>query len=359
MRDWRVDTLRGYFLVCITIDHFYNPLRWFTQYTFGYASSPDGFIFLSGLVSSWVYLRVSARQGPAAMREKVFHRAIVIYLTHITVVTLCGLAALFPSFDLQKMPNVLQAFAAGALLKNHGEMEKILPLYCVFLAVTPLVLREFNAGRAWLVGAISAALWVAAQCGFGGSGASAFTLQPAGFFNLFAWQAYFVAGQYLGYRSVQSGDCGLKKSTRWQLACLLIAVPLMIDRHLALVGRHPLLEFSARPNHNPIRFLDAACLGYLVWCLPRALDFKLMKIRFCRFMNFLGCHSLQVVAFSLLITSIEKHALAGFSGRARLIVAVVNVLALWIPAKIHELWREGAFSRVAAKQTRERAQALG
>ncbi|MFZ0479839.1 MAG: OpgC domain-containing protein [Terriglobales bacterium] len=357
MRDWRVDTLRGYFLVCITIDHFYNPLRWFTQYTFGYASSPDGFIFLSGLVSSWVYLRVSARYGSAAMREKVFHRAIVIYLTHITVVTLCGLAALFPSFDLQKMPSVLQTFAAGALFKNHGEMEKILPLYCVLLALTPLVLREFVAGRAWLVGVISASLWGGAQCGLGGS--AAFTLHPAGFFNLFAWQAYFVAGQYLGYRGVQSGECGLKKSAGWQVACLLVAVPLLIDRHLALLGRHPLLEFSARPNHNPIRFLDAACLGYLVWCVPRTVDLKLMKVGFCRFVNFLGRHSLQVVAFSLLITSTEKHALTGFSGKARLIVAVVNVLSLWIPAKIHELWREGAFNRMPAKGTRERAQALG
>ncbi|MGA9527254.1 MAG: OpgC domain-containing protein [Terriglobales bacterium] len=356
MRDWRVDTLRGYFLVCITIDHLYNPLRWFTQYTFGYASSPDGFIFLSGLVSSWVYLKVSARYGSAAMRDKVFRRAIVIYLTHITIVTLSGLAALFPSFDVQKVPSVLQAFAAGALLKNHGEIEKILPLYCILLAVTPLVFREFKAGRAWLVGALSASLWVAAQCGLGGS--SAFTLHPAGFFNLFAWQAYFVAGQYLGFRGVQFGECGLKKSTRWQLLCLAVAIPLLIDRHLALLGRHPLLAFSSQPNHNPVRFLDAACLGYLVWCVPRTVDLKLMKNGFCRFINFLGGHSLQVVAFSLLLTSIEKHAMKGFSGEARLIVAVLNVASLWIPAKIHQLWREGVFSRASTKAPRDRAQAV-
>ena len=293
------------------------------------------------------------------MREKVFRRAIVIYLTHVTIVTLCGLAALFPSFDLQKMPSVLRTFAAGALLKNYGEMEKILPLYCVFLALTPLVLREFKAGRAWLVGAISACLWLGAQCGLGGSGAAAFSLHPVGFFNFFAWQAYFVAGQYLGYRGVQFGECGLRKSMRWQFICLLIGLPLLVDRHLALLGRHPLLQFSAMPNHNPVRFLDAACLGYLAWCVPRTVDLKLMKVGFCRFVNFLGCHALQVVAFSLLITAIEKHAMAGFSGKARLIVAVVNVLSLWIPAKIHELWRGGAFNRVPAKHARERAQALG
>ena len=57
------------------------------------------------------------------MREKVFRRAIVIYLTHITIVTLCGLAALFPSFDLQKMPSVLniRSWRAAEKRRRNGK----------------------------------------------------------------------------------------------------------------------------------------------------------------------------------------------------------------------------------------------
>jgi hypothetical protein len=343
-----VDTLRGYFLVCITLDHFYNPLTRFTKYTFGYASSPDGFIFLSGLVSGWVYLAVADKYGPAAMRGRVFRRAGTIYLTHVALVTLCSLAVLWPGFEIQKMQHVWQTAAAGALLKNQVGFERILRLYCMFLACTPLVLRQFRAGRAWLVGVLSAISWVAAQCGLLEARASALNAHPVGVFSFFAMQAYFLAGLYLGYRGARFGDCGLGESRRLQIVCALVAGLLLIDRHLALLGRHPLFGFTGSPNQNPIRFLDAACLGYLLWSVPRTWDLQLMRAGFFRFCNFLGHHSLQVVAFSLLLTNFEKHAMAGASGEARLVVAVANVLSLWLPARIHELWREGALYRAPA-----------
>ena len=97
---------------------------------------------------------------------------------------------------------------------------------------------------------------------------------------------------------------------RWQFICLLIGLPLLVDRHLALLGRHPLLQFSAMPNHNPVRFLDAACLGYLAWCVPRTVDLKLMKVGFCPFRELPWLPRSAVVGFSLLITAIEKHAMA-------------------------------------------------
>ena len=67
-RDWRVDSLRGYFLILMTLTHLpRHPLERFTHYTFGFASAPDGFVFLSGLVSAWVYLRIRSKRGQAAM----------------------------------------------------------------------------------------------------------------------------------------------------------------------------------------------------------------------------------------------------------------------------------------------------
>ena len=87
-RDWRVDTLRGYFLVLMTLGHFPNPLARYTEYSFGYAAAPDGFVFLAGLVSAWVYLPFIQKRGPAAMTTKVFRRTRTIYFCHIALITL-------------------------------------------------------------------------------------------------------------------------------------------------------------------------------------------------------------------------------------------------------------------------------
>jgi hypothetical protein len=336
-RDWRVDTLRGYFLVAMTLGHFPNPLARFTEYTFGYASSPDGFVFLSGLVSAWVYLPLGQRRGNSAMVSKIFRRAGTIYLTHIALVMLGILGAYYVAGHRAVHP--WQTFISGALLWNQVGFDRILPMYCIFLAFSPIVLKQFTEGRAWLIGVISAGLWLSAQFGLGDARSIAAGLGRG--FNLGAWQAYFVAGQYVGYRAVRSRASGVGKSRILLAACVVVALLLMVDRHLlALCGMNPLFRFDGHPNHNAVRFLDAACLGYLVWWIPRAVDLVAMKLRFFRFLNLLGGHSLQVFAFSLLITRFEAHTLKTSSLGVRLFVAILTVLSLGVPAWLHQLFQQ-------------------
>ena len=79
-----MDSLRGYFLVVMTLAHLpLHPLQRFSSYTFGYASAPDGFVFLSGLVSTWVYLRVRNKHGQRALETRVLRRTRDVYLVHI------------------------------------------------------------------------------------------------------------------------------------------------------------------------------------------------------------------------------------------------------------------------------------
>lgn len=68
-------SLRGCFLVLMTLGHFPNPMARFTEYTFGYASAPDGFVFHSGLVSTWFYLRIAEKRGDDAVHSKVLRRS--------------------------------------------------------------------------------------------------------------------------------------------------------------------------------------------------------------------------------------------------------------------------------------------
>jgi hypothetical protein len=329
-RDWRVDTLRGYFLVAMTLGHFPNPVAPFTEYTFGYATAPDGFVFLSGLVTAWVYLPLLEKSGNGAMVSKILRRAGTIYLTHIALVGLVILGGFMPGISLPRAAHPLQTFVSGFLLWNQTGFDRILPMYCVFLAFSPIVLKQFTEGRAWLMGAISAGLWMAAQFGAGPD-----------HFNLYAWQAYFVAGQYIGFRGVRSQGSGLGKSRILLAVCVVIALPLMVDRYLPLLcERNPLLGFDAHPNHNPIRYLDAACLGYLVWWIPRSVDATVMKLRFFRFLNLLGAHSLQVFAFSMLITRFEAHTVKVLSPKGQLVLTLLTVLSLAVPAWVHQVYRK-------------------
>jgi hypothetical protein len=339
-RDWRVDTLRGYFLVAMTLGHFPNPLAPFTEYTFGYASAPDGFVFLSGLVSAWVYLPLRQRRGNSAMVSKIFRRAGTIYLTHIALLVLAILVAVYPGTGVHRAAPPLQTFVYGSLLWHQVGFDKILPMYCVFMAFSPIVLKQFTAGRAWLIGLVSAGLWVAAQFGLGDFRSTATGLDPVTF-NLCAWQAYFVAGQYFGYRAVRSPASGIVRSRFLLAVCAVVSLLLMADRHLlSLWGMNPLLGFDAHPDHNPVRFLDAACLAYLIWSIPRSLDVAAMKLRFFRFLNLLGRHSLQVFAFSLIITRFEAHAFKMFSPKVQFFVALITVVSLGLAARLHQFFRE-------------------
>ena len=336
-RDWRVDTLRGYFLVAMTLGHFPNPLAPFTEYTFGYASSPDAFVFLSGLVSTWVYLPILQKRGPSAMVAKVRRRVGTIYLTHIGLLVL-GILVVLQSGGGHRIAIAGKTFVLGALLWNQVGFDRILPMYCVFLAFTPLVVKQFVEGRAWLVGFISTSLWLGAQFGLGEWRSAA--SNPATF-NLCAWQAYFVVGQYLAYRGLQSQEGNFVKSRVVFGTVALVAALLMVDRHLLwLWGANPLLRFNPHPDHNPVRFLDAACLGYLIWRIPRAADLVVMKLRFFRFLNLLGRHSLQVFALSMVVARFEAHTIADFSWSGKLIAAVLTVLSLGLPAWLHQLYRD-------------------
>jgi len=346
-RDWRVDTLRGYFLVLMTLGHFPNPLARFTEYSFGYAAAPDGFVFLAGLVAAWVYLPLEQKRGASAMTAKVLRRTRTIYFCHIALIAVGILFTLQSGAHSFRASHPLRAFLLGSMLLQQGGFDKILPMYCVFFACTPLILKQFTRGRAWLVGLISAALWVAAQFGLGDNSLRV-PWMDLGTFNLCAWQVYFVAGQYLGYRRVHSPDFSILKSPALLAACVAIASLLMIDRHLLwLAGHQPLLGFNPHPNHNPARLLDAACLAYILWFVPRAVDWKLMKVGLFKFFNLLGRHSLQVFMFSMLVARLEAHTTAGFPLAVKVVLTLLTVLSLALPALAHQMYQASRRSLVS------------
>ena len=167
-RAWRVDSLRGYFLVVMTLGHLPpHPLQPFFSYSFGYASAPDGFVFLSGLVSTWVYLRVRNKHGQRALETRVLGRTRDIYLVHIFLLSASIAEGVLLANNSFQSTYPVRAFLSGSLLLYQPALSDILPMYCIFLLFTPIVLDQMTKGRAWLVGMTSASLWCAAQWGVG------------------------------------------------------------------------------------------------------------------------------------------------------------------------------------------------
>ena len=352
-RDWRVDSLRGYFLILMTLTHLpRHPLERFTHYTFGFASAPDGFVFLSGLVSAWVYLRIRSKRGQAVMEARVLGRTRDIYLVHLLLLTLGILGAVVVKQISFQADHPIQAFLAGALLLYQPGQCDILPMYCIFLLCTPIVLDQMMKGRAWLVGLISTLLWLVSQFGFGDATQDVPWIYLGGF-NLLAWQAYFIAGQYLGSRK-QRGEEAVPRSRILLAICIVVALFFFVDRHFEFItGLTPPLKFIAG-GRNPARFLNAACIGYIIWWLPRTLDLRLMKFRLFKFMNLLGRHSLQVFVFSLFVTVPWFEAglpyWAALPGWAKFSVALATLLSLAIPAWLHETYRAKGRSNVLVVQ---------
>jgi len=342
-RDWRVDTLRGYALVIMTVNHLPDyPFRSVAAYLFGYASAPDAFVFLSGLVSGWVYLKIFDRGGKSALEKRALRRARDIYLVQVALLAFSIAVAVGtgrPAFD---STHPLQALFAGNLLIYQPTFSDILPMYCLFLLFLPLILTQLVKGRIRLVMAVSAALWALSQFGIG----AASSLVPwinLGHFNLLAWQIYFVAGTCIAFKTSRARDV-VPKSRALLLLCAIGAALLFLDRHLhPIAGLSPLLKFKPMPNSNPARFIDAICLGYLIWAIPRAVDDRLKTLRIFRFLNFLGQHSLQVYAFSLFLTFMAF----GMSARwlalprwATLFIVLPIVASLAIPAQLHAYLRQ-------------------
>ncbi len=126
--------------------------------------------------------------------------------------------------------------------------------------------------------------------------------------------------------------------------CVVASLFFFLDRHSQFIFRvTPLLKFSIGPSRTPARFLDAACLGYVIWWIPRTIDRKLMTLRLFNFLNLLGKHSLQVFAASLFIAaalSRISHDWVGLPGAARTGLALVVVLSLAVPAWLHDMYRK-------------------
>jgi len=123
-------------------------------------------------------------------------------------------------------------------------------MYCVFpFCLRRLVLESNDEGPGLVGGVTSAALWLAAQWGYGRRFPPGALDQPGNIQLCLAWQAYFVAGQYLGYRSLNAGEDAVPKSPVLLGVCVVASLLFFLDRHSQFIfGVTPAAEILHWPQ---------------------------------------------------------------------------------------------------------------
>ena len=222
-----LDALRGLFLVWMTLTHLPTRFSEFVNQPIGFISSAEGFVFMSALLVGRIYIR-EMLQDKAKTHLKLFKRSLKIYGYHLLLLFFAfSVAATYAAHTHKTaLTNLFDFYLAhpgtaiigSVLLLYCPPLLDILPMYVIFLAFTPLVLSA-SVRFGWnKILAVSVFIWLLAQLGLRdlvhnwivGVTHLHIPLQETGAFNLFAWQAIWIVGLWLG-AEMAMGIVPLKK----------------------------------------------------------------------------------------------------------------------------------------------------
>jgi hypothetical protein len=281
-----LDALRGLFLVWMTFTHMPTRFSDFVNQPFGFVSSAEGFVFMSALLVSRVYLR-DAQQKETGLREKLWRRTFKIYGYHLLMLAFAfTVAAAFAArthrpalYNLLNfyLAHPVVAIIGSALLIYCPPLLDILPMYVIFLFFTPVALSmSVRYGWKWIL-AGSGFLWLAAQFGLREFLHSLVVhvthlkipLQETGAFNLFAWQGVWIAGLWLGAKSME-GEMPLARVPGYAVALSGAVCAFFFEVRHGWLGPHLTQETLGMQvdkwQIGPLRLINlAACLVVCYW----------------------------------------------------------------------------------------------
>jgi hypothetical protein len=229
-----LDALRGVFLVWMTLTHLPTRFSDLVNQPLGFISSAEGFVFVSALLVGRLYVRELV-QNPRNVRMRLWKRSLKIYGYHLLMLAVAFTVVAQIAVHTHKaaLVNLLNfyfahpavAIVGSVLLIYCPPLLDILPMYVTFLFFTPLVLSAaVRWGWRWILAA-SSLVWLLAQFGLRDVVHNwivhvthlGIPLQESGAFNLFAWQAVWTVGMWLGAKSALH-EVPLNKIPGWTAA---------------------------------------------------------------------------------------------------------------------------------------------
>lgn len=281
-----LDALRGLFLVWMTLTHLPTRMSDLVNTPFGFVSSADGFVFLSAMLVSQIYIRQAAGDADV-LRTKLWKRALRVYIYHVILLTVAFtvVAAVAVTRHRPALANLLDFYLAHPVVAVVGSLLliycppllDILPMYVLFLLLSPFVL--FTAmKRGWTV-VVSGSLlvWLLAQFGlrvFMHNLVVHVThlpipVQETGAFDLFSWQWIWISGMWIGARSAEGHNPLSRITGKWVVLCGVLVLFFIGVRH-EWFGPHLTPQAFGytldKWRIGPLRMVNlVACAGVIYW----------------------------------------------------------------------------------------------
>ncbi len=284
-----LDILRGFLLLWMTFTHLPTKASLISNQTFGFVSGAEGFIFLAGFMVGQLQFRREKRESRLSALRDLARRTARVYGYHgaLLLIAFTVFAYIATTFHRQSLENLLsyffnspkQAVIAAFLLQYRPSLLDILPMYVVFMALTPLA--RLTARRwSWdMVIFSSFAVWAAAQFGlrhFMYARVHIFGIivpeDSTGAFDLYGWQLLWMVALALGdlYADSLYESEGAPRSQanlpQWLVrVCAVVALTFMVLRYCPIE-----------------RWMNADVLGWLIdkWHLgpARVINFAAVTV---------------------------------------------------------------------------------
>jgi len=253
-RRAELDALRGLFLVWMTLTHLPTRFSDFVNSPLGFVSSAEGFVFISALLVGRLYMR-EMNEDATGVRVRLWKRSLKIYGYHLVMLALAFTVAAAFAIDTHKaaISNLLDFYLAhpfvaiigSVLLLYCPPLLDILPMYVIFLFFTPLLLSAAVRFGWKRIVALSGTIWLLAQFGLRDLVHNwivhvthlKIPLQETGSFNLFAWQALWTVGLWLGARSAFNKPM-IGRIPGWVAACCCAACLFFVGIRYGWLGPH-------------------------------------------------------------------------------------------------------------------------
>jgi hypothetical protein len=351
-----IDGYRGLLLFLMTFNHLLllpfiqvDVLHMFViKYvynSFGFLSNSEGFFFIAGLTAGIVYGKLILKGKNQELNLKVKKRVFQMYAVHVTLLLGFALFVLFNKNyflvwkDLHSLvwiwrdapgihyflDNPLTGFALGALFLYTPPFFDILPVYILFLAITPMVLRQLSKGKTILVLGLSFTFWLLSQYtpvdvleNFLGL----YIPVKLGWFQPFALQLLFIAGLTIGYAYVN--ESLIKMSHLFLLVMVLLGI------------LYPVLKFSNADLAN------AHHLGYMrlsMFAVKAFTAYLLAQWFTLKPFIPLGKYPLPIFGYHILLVYSLTYFLQFFSSQstpAQILSLSISLSSLWLVAWLWE-----------------------
>jgi hypothetical protein len=297
------------------------------------------FFFISGLIAGSLLAT-----KPHLILGNLNARLAKLYLANLMCVALLAACAYFaPNFFSQWgiLDNIrplwqhpVQATLFTSLFLFLPGFFDILPVYCLFFMLIPLMFRLIETRRLSLLLSGSLGLWVLGQFGLlqkiSHLLSQMLPLVSLGWFDIFSWQLLFVVAVVAGYYFRQGSLEGFLKPSRAVMIGIAIfcAVCLVVRHNLS--WQAGLATFIDVRTLGPLRLVNFLLATYLTTIFLRKT-----QVLHIPALALLGRWSLRVFLYHCCLVYVVgtfTHQIAELSTSIQIGVFTLAILSLWLPA---------------------------